>query len=191
MKCEICNQNDATIHIQEIANGAKKHLNICAECAAKKELLETDFKGLNLAEILYNLSSQVLAPQGSPKGKGKSQAATTQDQPQHPVVSCPRCGWNTTRFRDTGRLGCSNCYKVFEPVLAMAIQNMHKGTMHVGKRPGSAKDTNVKLTLKLLDLQKKLELHISREEYEDAARIRDLIKSLKKNISSGATSDGQ
>ncbi len=180
MKCEICNKKDATIHIQEIMNGIKKHLNICPECAAKKELLESDFKGFNLAEILYNLSSHVINTSGQQQMPQQTpESPTSSSEPKHPVVSCSQCGWNSAKFRETGRLGCANCYKVFEPVLALAIKNMHKGTMHIGKRPGSAKDTNVKATLKLLDLQKKLEKHIKHEEYEEAAKVRDEIKKLK------------
>ncbi|MBN1863661.1 MAG: UvrB/UvrC motif-containing protein [Victivallales bacterium] len=185
MKCEICNKNDATIHIQEIMNGVKKHLNICPECAAKKELLEADFKGFNLAEILYNLSSHVMSSSGKQQAPQQLHASPPSPELKHPIVTCKRCGWNSVRFRETGRLGCAKCYKVFEPVLAIAIKNMHKGTMHIGKRPGSAKDTNVKATLKLLDLQKKLEKHVKHEEYEEAAKVRDEIKNLKKSLAEG------
>ena len=35
--CELCNKNEATIHITKIVNGVKKEANICSECAGKSE----------------------------------------------------------------------------------------------------------------------------------------------------------
>ncbi len=58
MICEICNKNPATIHIQEIINGQKKVLHICADCASKKSTENPLLQGFNVAEMLYNLSGQ-------------------------------------------------------------------------------------------------------------------------------------
>ena len=174
MKCDVCHKNEATIHIQEILNGKKKNLNICAQCASEKNLADSEIEGFNLSEILYNLSSQMINEASMQKQTPK------QIHESHPAVVCRKCGWNTSQFRETGRLGCAECYSVFEPLLKMAIKNMHKGNIHVGKQPATVDGSNAELAMKLLSLQKELEQHVLREEYEHAAKIRDRINSLKK-----------
>lgn len=182
MKCDICHKNDATIHIQEIMNGKKKNLNICAGCASEKNLAESDIEGFNLSEILYNLSSQMMNTQ-EPQTEEQQLDAPLADPAvlsQHPSVVCSKCGWNTAKFREKGRLGCAHCYSVFEPILRNAIRNMHKGNIHVGKHPGTVEGANAEMAMKLMGLQKELEQYVSREEYEEAAKLRDRITELKK-----------
>lgn len=172
MLCNICNKNPATIHIQEIINGEKKSLHICGECAAKKSQNDPVLQGFNLAEMLYNLSGEMNPP-------------SIDEEPQTddsvPSVTCDICGWDTAKFRKTGRLGCSKCYAVFSEIITPALKNMHKGTMHVGKRPGdlsSAKEAS-KVVLEVMNLQKELDELVLREEYEKAAIVRDKINGLK------------
>ena len=127
MRCEVCNKNPATIHIQEIVNNQKKVLHICAECAAKKSAEDPMLQGFNVAEMLYNLSGQFGLP-------------AQQDPPvEHPAeneLECPSCGWKSEDLRKSGKLGCQECYRTFGEMLKNALKNMHRGTMHVGKSPG-------------------------------------------------------
>jgi protein-arginine kinase activator protein McsA len=54
--------------------------------------------------------------------------------------------------------------------------------MHVGKRPGvpsKEADEDTRNAIELMKLQKQLEEHILREEFEKAAEIRDRIALLK------------
>lgn len=181
MKCDICKKNEATIHIQEIMNGKKKNLNICSSCASEKNIAESNIDGFNLSEILYNLSSQMMnASQEHQEENLEDELSDESIISQHAGVVCSKCGWNTARFRETGRLGCANCYKVFEPVLRNAIANMHKGNIHLGKHPKTVEGSNAEMAMKLMSLQKELEQHVKREEYEEAAKIRDRINDLKK-----------
>ncbi|HCE45083.1 MAG TPA: hypothetical protein DET40_16200 [Lentisphaeria bacterium] len=184
MRCEICNKNEATIHIQEIINSQKKALHICQDCAAKKNNNNGLFNGLNLADILYNISSN-LTVNGE---KTPSKAQETSLAPQVPSVTCGKCGWSTTNFSERGRLGCANCYNVFRDILSLALKNMHKGTLHVGKHPGvrsSEDDEASRNAIEVMKLQKRLEEHILREEYEKAAEVRDLISCLKDKNKNG------
>lgn len=176
MLCKICNKNPATIHIQEIINGEKKSLHICAECAAKKSQSDPVLQGFNLAEMLYNLSGQIDMTQDEEHKDEVSSA-----EPQHLLV-CDDCGWDTAKFRKTGRLGCAKCYQVFREILTSALKNMHRGAMHVGKRPGGSSNREAgKLMLEIMNLQKELDELVQREEYEKAAIVRDKINALKTN----------
>ena len=180
MKCDICSKNEATIHIQEIMNGKKKNLNICPQCASEKNLTENDIEGFNLSEILYNLSSQML---NSAENNNEQQKIPlpSLDPAAQPAITCSKCGWNTAKFHETGRLGCARCYAAFESILKNALKNMHKGNVHLGKHPSNVVGTNAELAIKLLALQNELEQHVQKEEYEKAAKLRDRINNLKKN----------
>jgi len=176
MLCKICNKNPATIHIQEIINGEKKSLHICAECAAKKSQNDPVLQGFNLAEMLYNLSGQIDMAQDE---EHKDEALSPDAQN---LLVCEDCGWDTAKFRKTGRLGCAKCYLVFRDILASALKNMHRGAMHVGKRPGGENNREAgKLMLEIMNLQKELDELVQREEYEKAAVVRDKINALKNN----------
>lgn len=102
-----------------------------------------------------------------------------------------KCGWTSENLRKTGRLGCQECYKLFREYLDPIIKNMHKDSIHVGKKPpvkgkkgGRANQEQAeaqKIMYKLLELQKKLDALVQREEYEEAAKVRDEIIKLKKD----------
>ena len=91
-------------------------------------------------------------------------------------------------MRRTGRVGCPECYKVFREVIENALENMHRGKLHVGKKPGTGPtDKSSSFMLKLMNLQKELDEVIQREEYEKAAKLRDKISSLKEKINKPKT----
>lgn len=171
MICEICHQHQATIHIQEVVGKAKQTLHICPNCAAEKKIDNAALNGFNLAEILYNLSSQML------KSTPPSKAASAP-----PILVCAACGWDSNRFREHGRMGCGACYTVFRELLVKALKSMHRGTFHLGKHPGAQahEDHGHGRTLaEIMALQKSLTDCVQREEYERAAELRDQINALK------------
>ncbi len=174
MICEICNKNPATIHIQEIVNGEKKVLHICAECAAKKSSDDPMLQGFNVAEMLYNLSGQFGLP-FSPEPQKPS---------NHEVeLECPVCHWTSEDLKKNGKLGCEECYNVFKGVIASALKTMHRGTLHVGKTPGETPENSTgQAMLEIMNLQKELDELVQREEYEKAAVIRDQINKLKEDM---------
>lgn len=177
MKCELCKKNSATIHIQEIINGQKKSLHICPECAAKKTDENPVLQGINLAEMLYNLSDQISDKEDqvveNQQDDNDSKSATAK-------LTCENCNWDTGKFRKTGRLGCEDCYGTFKEILSSALKNMHRGMLHMGKHPGIHENKEgEQVMLEIMTLQKKLDDHIGKEEYEKAAEIRDKISDLK------------
>ena len=184
MLCDICKKREATIHIQEIVNNSKKAMHLCSECAVKKSQNDPsfDFGGFNLAEMLYNISeSQGGIPGFTPLQEEPEQGNNGGIEGQ--ILSCSNCNWTLKALRQTGRVGCPECYNVFREVIQNALENMHRGKLHVGKRPGTqGTDTSSNLMLELMNLQKELDEVIQREEYEKAAEIRDKISSLKEEM---------
>lgn len=49
--------------------------------------------------------------------------------------SCPYCKTRISDLRETGYVGCSECYRVFHIDLGGMIADFHKASVHVGKRP--------------------------------------------------------
>ena len=179
MLCDICKINEATIHVQEINQGKKKSLNICTHCASEHNISDKEIEGFNLAEILYNLSSQMLNNNPNDSDDNESPGLEHPDLIEGVSHLKCNCGWDTAKFRETGRLGCAECYNVFAPLLRDALKSMHKGTFHIGKYPGTHIDENGKVAMKIMSLQKELEECVKKEEYEKAAKLRDAINKLK------------
>jgi protein arginine kinase activator len=96
-------------------------------------------------------------------------------------LKCPVCGFTQADFKKAGRLGCAECYVTFAEPLEALLKSMHKGTRHVGKVPQGLQKAR-DLTDKLRTLQKKLEKAVALENFEDAASLRDEIKSVKDKI---------
>ena len=186
MLCQICNKNPATIHVQEIINGEKKIFHLCGECASKKAETEPILQSFNLAEMLYNITSQ----------QNEGGEAAKEEDPVKPgtAVQCAVCGWDTERFRKTGRLGCPSCYITFSQALSEVLGNMHRGCSHLGKVPSHyASDPEseqviekVAIRKKISAVQQELDVRIRNEEYEEAALLRDQILELKKQLHENA-----
>ena len=177
MLCEICKQNQATIHIQEVIKGEKKSLNICGKCAAEKGLDTTGIQGINISEILYKLSAQ--KNNDTPNNKEQILPDNQKIEDETPTITCPDCNWNIKKFKKSGRLGCCKCYNAFYEILSKTLGNIHKGTSHVGKKPDTISSKSVSIMLEIMNLQKKLNEYITLEEFEKAAEIRDKINCLK------------
>jgi protein arginine kinase activator len=116
MKCDNCNK-PATVHLTEIKNGKKIEKHLCEACAAQNEGLPV--KGHTpINELLTNF---VMAHSGLQKEQG---------------LSCEQCGITWAEFRQSGLLGCSHDYDLFERDLTPLIQRAHEGaTHHLGKVP--------------------------------------------------------
>ena len=180
MICELCKKNPATIHIQEIVENKKKSMHICTECAEKKTDSPLLFDGnFNLAEVLYSISEQMGLPGfGLKPVDGDAKAGESHEQEK---VTCMKCGWTLSQLRKNGRLGCSQCYKSFSKVLNDAFETMHRGKLHVGKKPGGKFNESSTVMLEVMNLKKELEELVQREEYEKAAVVRDKINTLTKS----------
>lgn len=176
MKCDEsgCNQK-ASVHLTEIVNGNITKLNLCEYCAQKKgSQLEQHF---GIADLLQGLADFE-----------ESLAETPQEK-----VKCPKCGISFDEFKKIGRLGCAECYNAFHEKLNTLLKRIHGSSKHVGKIPKKsadqvmskemkAKETKLKksqITSELTQLRTSLQTAVQKENYEEAARLRDRIKQLE------------
>jgi protein arginine kinase activator len=157
MKCQKCTKA-ATLHITEIVTEEQiEELHLCEECAHK---------------YLYE-------PQKP--AAGKPGAAVSEDDLGEPELmnrECQVCGIKFVDFRNTGRLGCPHDYETFREDLLPLLENIHGETRHCGKTPRrnpQAKQMEAELT----QLRGRLKQAVTREDYEEAARLRDRIKQVE------------
>jgi len=180
MLCDVCKKNEATIHIKEMHGGDTHTSNLCAACASEKEKNgELSALGFNLAEMLCNL------------GKISGEVKPPPENSTELAAVCPKCGWTLQKVRAFGgRLGCPNCYAAFAPLLAEAIHNVHRGSVHLGKRPQTMpQDARAAQEAELENRRHELDALIKREEYEDAAICRDRINQLKAQLERPASGE--
>ena len=102
-------------------------------------------------------------------------------------LACGNCDTTLESLRVGVPLGCSNCYHVFDDLLLAEILSSEKlppriGSIkrsipiHIGRTPGEIQEMNT--SLRLLALNEALNETLKREDYEQAAWLRDQIKAL-------------
>ncbi|KAB2655456.1 MAG: excinuclease ABC subunit B [Verrucomicrobia bacterium] len=163
MLCDICKQNFATVHLTQIVCQETKKIDLCEACSKEKGV--DDPTGFSIADLLLGLGATQEIDQSA---GGKS-------------LVCPHCGFKQSDFKKAGRLGCSECYQLFNEGLEALLKTMHKGTRHVGKVPQFYRQTQ-DLGEELQRLQKKLEKAISDEKFEVAAMLRDEVRNLRAQL---------
>ncbi|MBF0619640.1 MAG: UvrB/UvrC motif-containing protein [Candidatus Omnitrophica bacterium] len=181
MKCDKCAKK-ATVHLTEIVEGKVMEMHMCEDCAREQShQMEQQF---GLADLLAGLTDF---------GKQIPEA-------QKDVLKCPTCGLTYEEFRKFGRFGCAECYVAFKSQLKPLLKKIHGSTAHLGKKPVNVVETSmpaaavpvsagiqppkaapVPLTqLNAIDaLRERLQDAISREDFEQAAELRDKIREME------------
>jgi protein arginine kinase activator len=95
-----------------------------------------------------------------------------------PNRQCPVCGIKFVEFRNSGRLGCPHDYQEFREELSPLLENIHGETRHCGKTP-RRQPQNQQMQSELVQLRKQLLTAVNKENYEEAARLRDRIRQLE------------
>ncbi|MFT4552786.1 MAG: protein arginine kinase activator [Chlamydiales bacterium] len=105
-------------------------------------------------------------------------------------LCCGNCDTTLEAVRTGNPLGCEDCYDVFSDVIVMEMlvsgkisqrvqmdKSRKSVPLHIGYAPGEKITTNP--SLRLIALNEALNDTLAREEYEQAAWIRDQIKELE------------
>jgi protein arginine kinase activator len=165
VKCQLCSK-PATVHLTKIVENQKREIHLCQACAEAQHLVKE--QDLNLPAILQSLIGQHLGPQSDELAR----------------LSCPVCGIKFMEFRSQGRLGCPYDYMVFRNGLGTLLHRIHRATRHVGKsprRPGP----DLQSLVEIAQLRSQLQSAVDAEAYEEAARLRDLLRKKEATDESG------
>lgn len=161
MLCDKCKKNIATTHIEQNIGGKVTKMDLCSECAASVDTgISMNFGGLL----------------GSIFGDAMLKAPTAGEK------TCKFCGSTFADIARTGRVGCAECYTEFYDKLLPTLHKLHGNTTHQGKRPGtSTAQPQIKHGASRIDeLKAKMSAAIAQENFEEAAKLRDEIKLLKR-----------
>lgn len=144
-----------TLHLTKVIDGEALKIGLCSNCPNAKQL--KDGVGWDLLDGPKPAIQTCLSSVGGAR--------------------CPGCGLTPADFKEHGRLGCARCYEAFEAKLTPLLKNLQRGTCHVGKAPrGKRRSVSPE---QIEALKKRLDEHVSREEYEMAAVVRDQLRSLE------------
>jgi len=168
MMCQECGKRPATVFITKIVNNHKEQIALCEECAKKYQQswnfgVVPDF---SIHKFLANLLQETEID--------RSRGLETE-------VRCPNCGLTFSEFKETGKLGCGECYHTFDKALQPFIRRVQGTLQHGGKIPERI-GGNLKVRQKLEKLKIKLQDAIRLEEFEEAARLRDEIREMEKKV---------
>ncbi|HHV10515.1 MAG TPA: hypothetical protein GXX75_09595 [Clostridiales bacterium] len=177
MLCDRCQKRDAKILYTEIINGVKKEQHLCEECATDYTSFQMEKPLMNSDLTLGDLLSTLLETY---TGAGQKKAGT-----DTPALTCENCGMTYDEFIGKGRFGCARCYQSFHNQLSKTFKGIQGSDIHTGKRPkgltATAQPGQVKRDISEIEmLSIRLQEAIEKEEFEEAARLRDLIKQMRK-----------
>jgi len=164
--CEECNKAAASVFLKLAVNNKVTETHLCPACAAKKGM------GLGLETGAFNISDIV----GNMSGYFKDFLP-----PEKRTLRCGACGLKYSEFKETGRLGCPECYRSFEPQLTELMARIHGAAQHAGRAyDGCAKLklSKAEFSRRMGELQAALKAAVAKEDFEGAARIRDSMKEL-------------
>ncbi|MFL5330558.1 MAG: UvrB/UvrC motif-containing protein [Gemmataceae bacterium] len=164
MKCQLC-ASPATVHFTKIVNKSVTEFHLCQTCAAKQQI--PSLGDLSLSAILQSLIGQQVGTQAEELSR----------------LTCPTCGIKYMEFRGEGRLGCPGDYALFRDGLEPILQRVHRATRHVGKVP--RRRNSASQDSELLELRQRLRRAVESEAYEEAARLRDVIRRKEASDASG------
>jgi len=162
MSCEQCHEREAVIHLTQIVNDQVTTLHLCERCAAEKGVESPGSVAKTpLGTFLAAMGKEVEVP--TPR---------TAD-------TCSRCGASLQDFRESGRLGCPDCWRAFESPLRDLLRRLHGSTLHVGERYADRHGTPGAPPVEAADLRERLRAAVESENFELAAELRDRLRVLE------------
>ncbi len=163
MYCERCHQQPATVHMQQFANGQKTEIHLCTDCASQMDMhvtFDNFFQGF--LDAFFNSQNK----------------SVSSESMQVKMIKCDTCGLTYDGFKNTGRLGCANCYETFKTELNALLKNIQGSSQHQGKFPKKA-GSQLLAKRHIKNLKFQLTKAIESEEFETAAKLRDEIRELE------------
>ena len=183
MLCQKCNKNEANVKYTEIINGEKNEMMLCEECSHE----------LGLDNINFNMPINFSSFFG---GLLEDEYSNQEFMPLFQTVKelkCKNCNMSYDEFINEGKFGCSDCYDVFSTKIESLLKRIHGSNEYLGRKTinsvnNSQENQNLKVDSskkisneesKIEKLQQDLKKAIADERYEDAAKIRDEIKTIE------------
>ena len=164
--CTSCQKNPATVHVLDLSSGnLKGQQHLCQACAETEGVVQP--KSPQPLKLSSELLEDLIGGLGS-KGKAPRKATGP---------ACAGCGMTATDFKLRGRLGCPRCYDTFRATLLPLLERIHDATKHQGRFPVRTPSARPRPD-SLAELRRRLDAAIQEENYEEAANLRDQLRTL-------------
>ncbi|HQK23074.1 MAG TPA: UvrB/UvrC motif-containing protein [Candidatus Latescibacteria bacterium] len=165
--CERCKADDAIVRLISVKENTETVEYLCANCA-RAEGVEIVVGGKEAVQVL-----------------GSGETEEVEQGSREDSVICPGCRLTYARFKERYRLGCAECFDAFRPLLVPLLKKVHGAERHRGKRFARLADEDItsgtpRGTWMLELLKRRLQAAVEREEFEEAARLRDRIEAISK-----------
>lgn len=157
----------------------------CSRCGAPATLFLGSLAG---TEILSLALCEACAPAGIANAPLPAAAAGLNPAIPLPAgrARCPDCGFRWTDFERHQRLGCPSCYAAHAGPAAALVGRTQPGLRHQGRKPGAPvaplqremeglRGDQPAGRAPVAELEAALAAAVRDENYEEAARIRDLL----------------
>lgn len=159
MLCSKCKTNTANFFYTQNINGKESSVALCKQCAADSGA------GISMVSPLFNSFFGV----------------HSRHRDERSAKKCSLCALTFNDILAMGKVGCPECYATFKEELDNTIRSIHGTAKHIGQKPNMNTETAI-IKKELSEeeiLRSELEKAIETENYEEAAKLRDAIKSLK------------
>lgn len=155
MLCKNCKKREATVYYKQNINGKVTETALCDECAEKLHFSDSVFSFGGLLGSLFGGESALESEK-----------------------VCSLCGSTLRDLRRTGKAGCPKCYEVFRDELTETVAGIHGAREHTGRGPHGYKLKNDRRS-QLKELKTKMKEAVRDQNFEEAAALRDQIRSLE------------
>lgn len=156
MLCEECQKNPASVVITVMTGNETTTRHLCQACV---ENMEKSFAKGDMSSFLSSLLN-ILSK-----------------QPKEEAIKCDVCGLSYEEFQNSGKLGCAHCYDVFADQLKPLLLRVHGRSQHAGRVPQGHEQAR-ELEQCIQELKNRMDMAVVAENFEEAASIRDEIRSL-------------
>lgn len=187
MLCGNCGKREVEVLVKQVVDNEVQDINLCRVCAEELGFLSSQIPSITISFSLHDIDV--------PQQKKIVRLQSKRDEEKCDGIVCPDCGMAYGEFRSGGVLGCPACYQAFRFPLGAKLQRVHGAESHW---EGTAKmfseiavlDDEARLDEQNLRYSKEekeasiqrlndeIKDAVLREEYERAAKLRDLLKPL-------------
>lgn len=165
MQCQRCHKNIASVRYAEVIDGEVIEQHICQECIQLKQ---------DPAHVGFEFSK----PSPFVRNDRHATASSDRGATHRRAQSCQSCSTVLNTITTTGKVGCSTCYESFPSTIDTLLEGLHAGTSHTGKVP-NLDDARARARADLHAKRTLLKSSLTAERYEEAATLRDEIRSLE------------
>lgn len=187
MLCGNCGKREVEVLVKQVVGDEVQDIHLCRRCAEELGFLSSQLPSIMISFSLHDAEV--------PQPKKIIRLQSKRDEEKSDGITCPSCGMAYKEFRKGGLLGCPECYQAFRFPLGARLQRVQGAESHWG---GTAKmfsdiavldeeahmeEQNLQYSREEKDasirrLNEEIKDAVLREEYERAAKLRDLLNPL-------------